>query len=226
MRSRVVLGALACFAVVAAILWIPWATTERPIIASTPVPPPQFGVSPAAVRGGGTACQRNVTFYSRTKVAEIGVLTGGKPGPVLAVTASAPGYGQRVTIPAGYKDDQALRFHLDPPSHSVLGQLCIRNTGRQSVNLVGTGELATTGRPNLLIDGVQQPIDAKLLFYDTVKESYAARIGETFGHAANFTPAFFSQPVLIAIALLTLIGIPVLMAGALSSAFREDEQAD
>ena len=225
MRSRVALGALAAFAVLAAILWIPWATTERPIIASTPVPPPQFGVSPAPVRGGGTACQRNVTFYSRTKVAEIGVLTGGRPGPPLEITASAPGYRQRVLVPGGYRDDQALRFHLRPPSHSALGQLCIRNTGRQGVNLVATGELATTGRPDLVIDGTQQPVDAKLLFFDTVKQSYASRIGEIFGHAANFTPPFLSQPVLIVLALVTLLVIPVLVAAALSAAFREDDQA-
>jgi hypothetical protein len=222
MRSRVVLGALAAFAVLAAILWIPWATDKRPIIASTPVPPPVFGVTPAAVPAGATACMTNVTFYERTQIAEIGVTTKGR-GPALDITASASGYRSTARVPGGYTSNPALRFTLTPPGKPVLGRLCIRNTGRSAISLNGTEELSTMGRPSLVINGAAQPMDAKLVFYDKRRVSYASRLSEIFRHAALFTPPFLSAAVLILLGLIALVGIPVAMAKALAVAWSEDD---
>jgi len=210
MRSRVVLGALAAFVVLAAILWIPWATEDRVIVASTPGPPPAFGIAPAPVKA--------------TEIGEIGVTSTKGGGSPLAITASAPGYRATAKVPGGYDPDGAIRFDIKPPSRSVLGQLCIRNAGRRTVNLVATNELRTMGRPSLVIDGTVQPIDAKLLFYDRVRLSYASRIGEILGHAANLTPGFMSKGVLFLFALLALAGMPVAMALALARAVSEDEE--
>src|SRR3954449_5587586 len=115
MARRRMLGPLAVFAVIAAILWIPWATKERVVIAPTPVPAPLFGSTPIPLKGGATACQQNVTFNSQTQIAEIGVTTGGKPGPPLAIKADAPGYHVRSAVPGGYHDEPALRFDLAAP---------------------------------------------------------------------------------------------------------------
>lgn len=211
-------------AILAAILWIPWATKER-VVVSTPVPPPIFGVTPAPLKGGSTACQQNVTFTPHTDIGEIGLTTGGKPGPPLAITANARGYHVKSKIQGGYHDDPAARFSLAAPPGPVIGSICFHNTGRRSVSLNGTNEFRTMGRPTLVIDGVAQPYDAKLVFYDRIRSSYASRAGEIFDHAAIFTPAFFSKFVLIAIALLALFGIPLAIASALAVAERDDEQA-
>src|SRR3954451_4114869 len=113
-------------AVVALVLWLPWATKERVVVAATPVPPPLFGITPAPLKGGSTACMQQVTFSPETQIVEIGVTTGGKPGPPLAITASAHGYRASARIGAGYQDDPAVRFPLRAPSGAVIGQLCIR----------------------------------------------------------------------------------------------------
>src|SRR4051795_7611837 len=213
MARRRMLGPLAVFAVIAAILWIPWATKERVVIAPTPVAAPLFGITPIPLKGGATACQQNVTFDPQTQIAEIGVMTPGRPGPPLAVTARATGYHVTATVPGGYRDDPALRFTIAAPPGPVIGTLCMKNSGRAPISLDGTGEFRTMGRPSLTIDGVAEPTDAKLVFYAKVRSSYLSRAGQIFGHAANFTPAFFSKAVLIVIALLGLVGIPVAMAG-------------
>src|SRR5437764_11276946 len=98
MARRLTLGGLAIFAIVAALLWIPWDTAERVVIASTPVPPPLFGITPVPVKGASTACQQNVTFDRRTRVGEIGLTTGAKPGPPLKLVARAPGYHATAVI--------------------------------------------------------------------------------------------------------------------------------
>src|SRR3954453_1892667 len=158
-RRTIVLLALAAFAVLAAILWIPWGTETRGVIAATPVPPPLFAYTPAPVKGGSTACLRTVTFDPQTQIGEIALATQGKPGPPLAITASAPGYRATAQIAAGYLDDNAARFELSrSPKDSVIGKFCIRNMGKQPVILNSTTEFRTNGRPTLYIDGQQQPM--------------------------------------------------------------------
>jgi hypothetical protein len=223
MAKRALFGALAAFAVVAAALWIPWAMKDR-VVVSTPVPPPLFSITPAPVKAGSTACMQEVTFTPHTEIGEIGVATGGKPGPPLDITASAPGYKAGAKIAGGYGDDPSARFTIAAPPGDVIGKLCIRNAGNTEVSLNGTNEFRTMGRPTLVIDGVNQPIDAKLLFYDRVHSSYISRAGEILSHAAIFTPAFFSKGVLIVLALLALGGIPLAIAFAIAAAAREDER--
>src|SRR4051812_39057949 len=224
MAKRVIAGTLAAFAIIAAIFWIPWATKER-VVVTTPVPPPIFGITPAPVKPGGTACLQNVTFTPDTQVGEIGLTTGAKPGPSLAIAANAPGYHVKSRIAGGYHDDPAARFSIATPPGPVIGTICFKNTGRNSVSLNGTNEFRTMGRPTLTIDGVAEPYDAKLIFYAHIRSSYASRVGDIFTHAAIFTPAFFSKAVLIAIALLALLGIPLAIAFALARAERDDERA-
>lgn len=216
-------GALAAFALVAAILWIPWAVKER-VVVSSPVPPPLFSISPAPVKAGSTACLQEVTFTPDTEIGEIGVATGGKPGPQLDITARARGYRAGAKIAGGYGNDSSARFTLAAPPGAVIGELCIHNAGKTTVNLDGTNEFRTMGRPTLVIDGVNQPIDAKLVFYGRVRSSYISRAGDILGHAAIFTPGFFSKAVLILLALLAVAGIPLAIAFALALAAREDER--
>jgi hypothetical protein len=220
MARRTVIVALGVFAVIAAILWIPWATKER-VVTTTPVPPPIFSITPIPLKAGKTACLDNVTFSPQTEVGEIGVTTK-KPGPPLDITANAPGYHATAKINGGYPSDPSARFTIAAPPGPVLGKLCIHNAGETAISLNGTNEFRTMGRPNVVIDGVTQPADAKLVFYDRVRSSYISRFGQILGHAAVFTPPFFSKIVLTLLILLALVGIPPTIAWALALAWRED----
>jgi hypothetical protein len=225
MDRRILAPGLALFVIVGAILWIPWATKQRTVTASTAVPPPLFGITPAPLRPGQTACMKQVTLDPSSQVGQIGVTTGGKPGPALAITASAPGYRATSQVPAGYTDSAAVHFSLTPPRKPVIGQLCIRNAGGRATSLNATAEFRTMGRATLEMNGVPQPYDAQLAFLSTKEQSYAGRIGATFKHAAEFTPGFLGRPVLILLGLLALIGIPLGSIAALAIAARSDEQA-
>ncbi|HVI36134.1 MAG TPA: hypothetical protein VM684_07885 [Gaiellales bacterium] len=209
-------------AIVAAALWLPWATKERVVVAATPVPPPLFGITPAPLKGGSTACMQQVTFSPETQIGEIGVATGGKPGPPLTITASAHGYHASARIGAGYQDDPAVRFPLLAPGGAVIGQLCIRNEGRSQISLNSTTEFRTQGRPSLLIDGTAQPMDPHLAFYSRVQQSYFSRAAEILGHAAVFTPPFLPKALLMFLALVALVGIPAAMILAFARAARDD----
>lgn len=222
---RVMWIALALLALVAAALWVPWATQKRGVIAATPVPAPLFGYTPAPLAGGQTACIQTVTFSPQTQIGEMALVTNGRPGPALELTAKAPGYRATARIPAGYRDDVGVRFNLPTPAKPVIGDLCIRNTGRRTISLNGTTESRTMGRPQLVIGGAVQPSDPKLVFYARGERSYAGRAGEMLRHAAIFTPPFLPPAALGLLALVALVGIPLAIALALKSASGADGEA-
>ncbi|MEA2492469.1 MAG: hypothetical protein QOJ29_380 [Thermoleophilaceae bacterium] len=215
--------ALALAVAAAASLWLPWALQKRPVIAATPVPRALFTVTPVPLNAGQTACWSNVTFTPETQSGEIGLQTGGRPGPKLSITARGPGYRANSFIPAGYRDVPYARFPLMPPRHPSVGELCLRNTGTSSTNLAGTNEPRAVGRPGFVIDGVAPAAHASLVFWERDRSSYASRADEIFGRAATFTPGFFSKAILMAIAALALIGIPLGIAIALWHATRADD---
>jgi hypothetical protein len=223
---RVMLIALAAFAVVAAVLWIPWATKDRVVVASTPVPPPLFGITPAPLKGGVTGCMQGVTFDPQTQIGEIGFDTKGKPGPRIAITATAPGYRATSQIPAGDVDDPSARFNITAPDKAVIGKLCFRNTGKREISLNATTEFRTMGRPDLYVNGQQQPMDPKLIFYARGQGSYLSRAGDILRHAAIFTPPVFSRWVLALIGLVAIAGVPVAIALALKKSVEADRQTD
>jgi hypothetical protein len=225
MDRRILAAGLALFVIAGAILWIPWATEKRGVVASTAVAPPLFGITPAPLAPGHTACLKQVTLDPLSQIGEIGVTTGGKPGPPLEITASGPGYRATSRVPAGYTDTAALHFPLTPPRRAVIGQLCIRNAGGRAMSLNATAEFRTMGRPTLFVDDVPQPYDAQLVFLAAKPKSYAERAGSTFRHAAIFTPGFLPRPVLMLLALLALIGIPLGAVAALAIAAKRDDEA-
>src|SRR4051794_187449 len=152
MPRRALILCLAAFAIAAAILWLPWATAKRTVVASTPVPPALFAVTPAPLPPGSSACMEQVTLDSKSQVAEIGVNTGTGKGPPLEVTTSGPGgYSAKTRVPGGYTSTPALLFKLTPPQHELLGKICFRNAGKRKMSLNGTNEFRTLGRPSLSI---------------------------------------------------------------------------
>jgi hypothetical protein len=225
MDKRVFGGGLALFALIAAILFVPWATESRTVIASIPVAPPLFGITPAPVGPGKQACMTQVTFDRFSQIGRIGATTGGKPGPAITITASGPGYRATSSIPAGYGDDTGLQFQLTPPQRELIGEICFLNRGPGTLTLNGTNEFRTMGRPSLLIDGVPQLYDVQLSFFARDGASYLSRAGAIFRHAAIFTPDLLPRVVIALIALLALIGIPAGAIAALAIAIRRDEEA-
>jgi hypothetical protein len=229
MAKRAALAGLVAFALVAAVLWIPWLVEKRGVIDSTPVPRPIFGVTPVALAPASEACLNQVTLGPGSQVGELGVETGGRPGPELVVTASSEvgSYRHRVTIPAGYDDDPSLRFQLVPPRETLIGKVCIRNAGRRPVTLAGTNEFRTMGRPVLSVDGqMREDVDVRLAFLQRAPHSYGDRVGSIFRHAAAFTPGFLPRALLFALALLALVAIPLGAMAALAAAGRDDERPD
>src|SRR5689334_23744816 len=70
---------------------LPWATEQRQIVSSVPVPPPLFTISPVALDPGRIACTDRVALDPDSGVAAIRLAPRSAGVPGLAMTVRAPG---------------------------------------------------------------------------------------------------------------------------------------
>lgn len=230
MRSRglwlpAVCGALI---VLALIVWgIPWLTRDRPDVTSTPTPPPFSTVTPISLAPGQRACSSKVAFSPDTRSLVVLAAKQEGPTPPLRITARAPGYHAGATVPGGYEGLTSLAATVPGPQRSVLGEVCVENTGRRTVQLQGTTEGRIQNRAVTSVDG--EPIEAKLslILTEGANRSLADRPGEVLDRIAAFKPPFVGRVSLAIFALLVLVGVP---AGVLYAIWRgiapaEDREA-
>jgi hypothetical protein len=218
-RSALWLPALCGALIVLALLvWgIPWLTRDRADVTSTPTPPAFNTVTPIELEPGSRACESQVAFSRDTRSLVVLAAEQDGPTPPLRITARAPGYRAAATIPGGYEGLASLAASVPPPARSVLGEVCVENTGRRTALLQGTTEGRIQNRAVTSVDG--EPIDAKmsLILTEGVNRSLADRPGEILDRIAAFKPPFVGSVSLAILALLVLVGVP---AGVLYAIWR------
>src|SRR5689334_18402936 len=135
-RRLVILAGAALVLALLLLRGIPYLTQKREVIASTPTPNAITAVSPIALQPRSQVCTNQVSYSPDSQVARfVTAGTADAKGPPLAVTASAPGYHARAQVPAGYPGSGPVEVRLVTPTHSVIGDFCIRNSGHTQVVL-------------------------------------------------------------------------------------------
>ena len=215
-------AAFAVYCAAAAALFIPWATEEREVVESTPAHTPLYQRVEVPVAPGKEVCVEPVTIPRRADRLRFGVLTGARPGPELAVTATAPGYRAEARIPAGYVDALTLDADIAPPKRDVRGAVCFRNAGERSAGLVGTTDARILARADPTVDGQRLPTtEVSLQVMRRERASLASRTGELFDHAANVAPGFAGRWLFALLALVVVLGVPL---GALAAAAQPEDR--
>ena len=185
-RLSLLLGALVF--VILALRWgIPFFTTERDVAASTPGPPPFSVEVPIVLKPGSSACAAPVTVDERAETLRLRL----KQRPLrsgLEASFSAPGYRAEALIPPQPARDFNIHSRVRPPRGSTIGELCVRNIGREPVSLVGTDEPRSRSRPELEVDGRPNVNDLNIAFYEREQNSLASRLPTVLEHAGAFVP--------------------------------------
>jgi hypothetical protein len=215
-RAPIVI-ALLVVAVFSVWRFAPFLTEDREVIASTPSPPPVYVSSPATVPGHGVACLDQMPYDSHSEVLQLVVAKAPKSSPALDITLKAKGYRDAVTLPSGYVAGP-VEVRVKPPKHSVLGTLCIRNTGAQAILLQGSAEGRTASRPNLTVNGAPVAIRVTTKFHERKPSSLLARTPSVIDHAASFKP--LPLWMVWPLAFIVLLGIPALTLVAFAATAR------
>jgi hypothetical protein len=209
---------LVVFAIGALLWYTPWLTEQRIVPASTPS---LEGISSRAevkLPGGKRACIRPVPLDPSVREVRMLLNTRGNRAPTVELTMSGPDRYRATGRFAGYAPSDAslvvARLSQAPPQ-AADGQLCLHNTGRRAIGLVGTSEPESVTLPVTYVgDKPPGEVDPAITFLSGKQRSLAQQAGTILDRAAAFTgalPGWLVWPL----ALLFLLGLPVGAAWAL-----------
>ncbi|WP_157591796.1 hypothetical protein [Solirubrobacter soli] len=218
MSRRPITVAAAVVCLVAAAFFVPFLLRDHDLVASTPSPRPLFNVTPLALPANQPLCISRVTIPPDARQVRFTAITGGAPGPELAVTLAAPGYSARATVPAGYADATTVAPRITPPPDARLGTVCIARRGNTPVSLTATAETRTQSRPEGRIDGAPVDADAYLAFYEGATGTPLAHLGDIVDRASAFRPGIVGPWLLWPLLALAVLGVPAGVVWALRRA--------
>jgi hypothetical protein len=205
--------------VIGALLWYrPFLTEQRIVRASTPSLDGIWYRAEVKLPGRTKACIRPVPLDPNVREVQMLLDTRGNPAPTIDLTITGPG-GYRATGRfAGYPPSGAsivvARLSQAPPQ-AADGQLCLHNTGRRAIGLVGTSEPESVTLPATYV-GHKPPgeVDPAITFFSGKKRSLVQQAGTILDRGAVFTgavPGWLMWPL----ALLFVLGLPLGAAWAL-----------
>jgi hypothetical protein len=217
--GRAPLVAFVAALVIAAVPVWGFLTEPREVIASTPSAYTGLTI-PLPVPAGGEACADEILFDRDAEIARFGATApAGASGPALEIEArgQAKGpyrnaYRSAAEVPGGWTGTQQFDVPLQPPSSAAFGSFCVRNTGEQPIELVGSADGRAFSRPTVSVDGQPVAIELQLRLLEAGRHSLLSRLGDVASHAATLKPLGAWWVWLLALALLVLAPLAVLAA--------------
>jgi hypothetical protein len=206
---------------IGALVWfVPFVSRSRQPVSSTGASPPFSNVTPVRLPASSVLCMTDVTIGTDARIAQFTVIPGASPAPPLRVSANGPdGYhSPEVDVPGGQRNAGPQTASIRPPTHPVIGEICVRNAGRVAISLVGTTENRTSGRERAVIDGEPIRPDVQLALLERDSRTMLQDAPEVLQHMAAFKGSFVSSGLLWVLLLLVVLGVPVLVVAAVAEA--------
>ena len=210
---------LVTFAVGALWFYLPHLTNDHPNVLSTPSLVGFQSSKQILVRHGEQACISPVPLEPALRTVRMVLQARGPQASPLQVELRGAGYRGTGRF-AGYRPGPAMDVESAvspaPPSDAD-GVLCLRNTGRRAVGLVGTDEPLSATLPATTIDGKPAgAVDPAITFLGAPpKQPIISRAGTILGRASDLTGGFVPLWLLWPLTLLLVLGAPLALAWAL-----------
>lgn len=217
----VLLGLLVC-AVGAAVLFVPFLTRERTVVAATPNPPPIFDVVPLVLEPGQALCVAGVVVPPDAQLARVRATAAG--GTLRLRAFSGGGWRSEATVPVRPTTD----VPLTAPRTTQTAEVCLDNAGARPFTLASTEEPRTASRTVTRRDAEMLEEDVTLLLLEREPASLASRLGTLAERASAFKPGLVSPGLLLALGALLLLGLPLgaLLALRVEARDREPEPGE
>jgi hypothetical protein len=229
MRSRswmlAVASVLVVFALGVLVRYVPHLTQDHPVSVSTPSPEGLVSVQEVKVRPGQRACIAPVPLEPAIRRVRMVLHALGTNASALDIELRGPGYRGTGRF-AGYTPGARVPAVADvspAPTTTADGTLCLRNTGRRSVGLVGTDEGFSASLPGTVVDGKSAgAVDPALAFLDGPPRSLLSQAGTVLGRASDFTGGVVPLWLLWPLTVLLVFAVPVAVALGFASTVRRD----
>jgi hypothetical protein len=209
---------LATFALGALWFYVPHLTENRADVLSTPSLVGFQSRKEIALHGGQQACITPVPLEPALRTVRMVLHARGAQASVLELELRAPGYRGTGRFD-GYEPGAVVGANaaVSPaPPRDVDGTLCLRNTGRHSVGLVGTDEPITLSLAATTVDGKKAgEIDPAITFLGGPPRSMLSHAGTILGRASDFTGGYVPLWLLWPLAIALVLASPLALAWAL-----------
>lgn len=220
MSSRAARALLAAFLAGLLGLLVAAVTDKRHLAFSLAVRPSQPGI---LIQPGQRICQRGIDVEQRFDSVSLLLATYFQPGPRLEMRVTGDRGGRLLAsgvLPDGYPDGKVSVTKLDRTvPQGGRATLCVRNSGARKVALF-SGPWSDNVPSSGAIDDRYISYDLLADFVRSKPRSTLASIPEVFRRAALFHPELVGAWTFWALAVLLLVGVPVLLGRALSAAER------
>lgn len=227
--ARALLLGGAALVVVAAVVAL--ALDRRSLAFSNGVAPDQ---AVATLGPGQRACQRRVPVVEGFDRVAPTTDTGGRPGPALDVGILDHGSGRVIRMGRAARGYRTRINFPGAPATATVGRVrhegaidvCLRNTGSQPVQLVGTAVRRSSQSALDLGGGQPRPAggNLQLTFLRARPVSLLTELPAAFRRAALFHPPVVGAWTFWALTALMAIAVPLLLARALRLAWVADRE--
>jgi hypothetical protein len=176
----------------------------------------------ATLDPGDTVCQSPISVSE--SFTRVGLRTGAPRGlgQPLALSVRAAD-GDRVLaegrIVGGFPDRADLTTAVGPVASGQRVAVCVRNSGSRPANVYGNAAAAAPPSEAKL-DGRTLDTDLAIVFLKTDGRSMLAELPDVFDRASVFKPGWVGPWTFWALSALVLLGVPLLLARALSESAR------
>ncbi len=223
MCRAAVLGAVVVFVLGALFVVRPFMAAQRDQPAEIPSPASLVSTDVVPVAPGHPVCFDHAVAERHSEWIRFKVASPAGPAPALAVHLKGPpSYDYTAQVPPGTLDGQMVQASIPAPLADVPVRVCIRNRGKQPVALFASND-RTRSRSHAIIDGEDTNKSVWFAFYEPVPRAITERLPDTIERMTVFRPQWVGRPLLWAIALLFLVGMPIAVVWAYVRALREDE---
>jgi hypothetical protein len=224
MRSAAVGAGAAVVVLGAGIGLIPSLVRDRDYPAEIPSPPALRETALVDVPAGKRACWRYAVAEHHAGMARFKVTTRGRRGSRLGLGLSGPGYRSRTVVPGGYGDNTELHVPIARPPRDVAVLTCVRNAGRRAISLYASRD-RTRSRSLAFVE--RRPTGASVWFslFEPAPASLLDRFGATMSRMSAFRAGIVGPWLMWPVALLFVLGVPVLALWAFGRALAEDDLA-
>lgn len=181
-----------------------------------------------AVQPGSVACQGPIGVPDGAAFDRVGFTasTYEQPGPELAVEVRTVDGDRRLatgTLPAGYHDGPKV-IEVGRVATGAPLAVCLRNTGKGPIAVYGQPTIASP-RTNATLDGKKVGIDMAITL-NREQRSFIALLPTMAERASVFRAGWVGPFTYLVLAVLVLVGIPLLLVRGMARAAEADEEEE
>jgi hypothetical protein len=174
----------------------------------------------ATLHPGQTVCQEPISVSESFERVRVRAGSPGGPGEPVDVSVRLPGSSQviaRGRLPGGYPYGSTVSARVDPVRADQRIAVCLRDAGDRRVSVFGNAANAAPPSEAHLGDRVLEN-DVALVFLKEGRRSMLSEVPDVFARASVFRPGWVGTWTFWVLAGLVLLGVPALLARALSDA--------